>query len=78
MKKPFGFSSAIAVMVVSDDSSALRCSFSPVSRDVCGEVVCEFEPPRLIVMLTVSVLSTSVTKQTGDMVYTMAENSWLS
>ena len=25
-----------------------------------------------------SVLSTSVTKQTGDMVYTMAENSWLS
>jgi len=25
-----------------------------------------------------SVLSTCVTKQTGDMVYTMAENSWLS
>jgi hypothetical protein len=52
MKKQFGFSSVIAVMVVSDNSSALRCSFSPVSRDVCGEVVCEFEPPRLIVMLT--------------------------
>jgi hypothetical protein len=42
----------IAVMVVSDNSSALRCSFSPVSRDVCGEVVCEFEPPSWIVMLT--------------------------
>jgi len=52
MKKPFSFSSVIAVMVVSDTSSALRCSFSPVSRDVCGEVVCEFETPRLIVKLT--------------------------
>jgi hypothetical protein len=30
MKKQFGFSSVIAVMVVSDNSSALRCSFSPV------------------------------------------------
>ena len=48
MKKQFGFSSVIAVMVVSDNSSALRCSFSPVSRDVCGEVVCEFEPPSKI------------------------------
>lgn len=52
MKKQFGFSSVIAVMVVSDNSSALRCSFSPGSRDVCGEVVCEFEPPSWIVMLT--------------------------
>ena len=28
--------------------------------------------------LTLSVLGTCFTKQTGDMVYTMAENSWLS
>jgi len=52
MKKPFSFSSVIAVMVVSDTSSAPRSSFSPVSRYVCGEVVCEFETPRLIVKLT--------------------------
>jgi hypothetical protein len=39
MKKQFGFSSVIVVMVVSDNSSALRSSFSPVSRDVYGDVV---------------------------------------
>ena len=48
---------------------------APVKPGTCADKDAAVVPVWAVV---VSVLGTCFTKQTGDMVYTMAENSWLS